>query len=533
MRMKLSRVKILLQGGVRFTLKCIEPKDGGVMALAFMHRGKSTAVSSGQEYCIMDSSSIRPNVKEPRVIIVGAGIAGLSAAHRLTQCGIRNFVVLEAKERPGGRIHSCWLGDSVIEMGAEWIYGACLPNSVYTLASNDRLLQSPLPRLDPSRGLFCTSEGRAVDFPVTITAYHTFRQIEQQAANLFRLGGERCHGTLLNFLGLRIQQELHNFPEDQRYDAARVMFGLTNLLRNRCGDDLSLVSADQYGSYIELPGGNVRVPLGFVGVVAPLLRGLPENTIRYSKPVSVIRWGTGATGPGRVMVKCCDGEEMCGDYIIITLSLGCLKCQADKLFSPPLPVCKLDAICNLGYGLSDKIFLEYAEPFWVCHEGSLKLGWSAEELACRCDWTRGVCSIDEMPGSKHVLCAWISGQEAAMMESMSESDVAEGITQLLRRFTGNPCLPYPEMMLRSRWASDPHFCGAYSYMSCCSTVSHQCELGTPVPGPCDAEPPKLMFAGEATVPGYFATVHGARLSGIREAERIVLLTKKFEGPPCT
>lgn len=98
--MKLSRVKILLQGGVRLTLKCIQgSKDGNVMALTIMHRGKSTAISAGQEYCIMDSSSIKPNVKEPRVIIIGAGIAGLSAAHRLTQCGIRNFVVLEAKER--------------------------------------------------------------------------------------------------------------------------------------------------------------------------------------------------------------------------------------------------------------------------------------------------------------------------------------------------------------------------------------------------------------------------------------------------
>ncbi|KAI5633969.1 flavin containing amine oxidoreductase domain-containing protein [Phthorimaea operculella] len=498
-----------------------------------MRRWICGTMACGQEssHCIMDSCSIPASCQEPRVIIIGAGMAGLSAAHRLTQCGIRNFVVLEAKERPGGRIHSCWLGDSVIEMGAEWIYGACLPNSVYTLASYDKLLQSPLPRLDASRNLFCTSEGRAVDLPVSITAYHTFRQIEQQAANLFRLGGERAHGTLLNFLGLRIQQELHNFPEDQRYDAARVMFGLTNILRNRCGDDLSLVSADQYGSYIELPGGNVRVPLGFVGVIAPLLRGLPDNSIRYNKPVNVIRWAPGSTGDGRVLVKTCDGEEFTADYVIITLSLGCLKCQADKLFAPPLPVCKLDAICNIGYGLSDKVFFEYAEPFWVSNEGNLKLGWSAEELMCRSDWLKGVCSIDELPGSKHVLCAWVSGQEAAIMESMSEGDVAEGLTCLLRRFTGNPCLPYPHMMLRSQWASDPHFCGAYSYMGCCSLVSHQCELGTPVPGPCESTPPVLLFAGEATVPGYFATVHGARLSGIREAERIVLLTKKFEGPP--
>lgn len=99
MMMKLSRVKILLQGGVRLTLQCIGPKNGGGMEVAIIQRGKSTAISTGQEYCIMDSCSIKPNCKEPRVIIVGAGIAGLSAAHRLTQCGIRNFVVLEAKER--------------------------------------------------------------------------------------------------------------------------------------------------------------------------------------------------------------------------------------------------------------------------------------------------------------------------------------------------------------------------------------------------------------------------------------------------
>lgn len=416
-------------------------------------------------------------------------------------------------------------------MGADWIYGACLPNTVYTLASLDRLLRAPLPRIDPARGLFCTSEGRAVDLPVTITAYHTFRQIEQQGANLFRLGGDKCHGSLLNFMGMRIQQELHNFPEDQRYDAARVMFGLSNLLRNRCGDDLSLVSADQYGSYIEMPGGNVRVPMGYVGVLAPLLREIPDNAVKYNKPVSLVRWAEGATGEGRVLVKCCDGEEIEGDYVLITLSLGCLKCQADKLFAPPLPASKLDAIYNLGFGLSDKIFLEYSKPFWVCNEGSIKLAWSAEELCGRSDWTKGICAIDEVPGSRHLACVWISGQEAAAMETLTDNDIVDGLTRLLRQFTGNPCLPYPNMILRSRWAMDPHFCGSNSYMSCCSNISHQCELGAPVPGPCEPLPAKLLFAGEATVPGYFATTHGARLSGIREAERIIQLTKAFCGPP--
>lgn len=119
--------------------------------------------------------------------------------------------------RPGGRIHSCWLGDVVAEMGATWIEGGCVANPVFTLAAQEGLLKPPLFRPDPSRGLFCTSDGRAIDLPVSITAYHTFRQIEQQAATLFSLGCGRTHGTLLNFMGVRIQQELHNFPEEQRY----------------------------------------------------------------------------------------------------------------------------------------------------------------------------------------------------------------------------------------------------------------------------------------------------------------------------
>lgn len=62
-------------------------------------RTNGNAVNTGKEQCILDSCSIKPSIREPRVIIVGAGIAGLSAAHRLTQCGVCNFNILEAKER--------------------------------------------------------------------------------------------------------------------------------------------------------------------------------------------------------------------------------------------------------------------------------------------------------------------------------------------------------------------------------------------------------------------------------------------------
>lgn len=174
--------------------------------------------------------------------------------------------------------------------------------------------------------------------------------------------------------------------------------------------------------------------------------------------------------------------------------------------------------------------------------------------------------MEELSTSQHVLCAWICGREAADMELCSDEEVVESITRVLRQFTGDPTLPYPANLLRSKWCMDQYFSGSYSYMGLESTVGHQCDLASPLPGTCfllsflslsltnniiiktsvlplpntisytcvgtcEPIPPILLFAGEATIPGHYSTVHGARLSGIREAERIIQLTKRFGGPP--
>lgn len=114
------------------------------------------------------------------------------------------------------------------------------------------------------------------------------------------------------------------------------------------------------------------------------------------------------------------------------------------------------------------------------------------------------------------------------MEQAGEDEVAEICTKVLRRFTGDPSLPFPNSILRSKWSSDPRFCGAFSYMSLQSSVIHQCDLGAPEPDHCE---PVLLFAGEATCPGHYGWAHGARLTGIREAERIIQLVKRGKGPP--
>jgi monoamine oxidase len=63
------------------------------------------------------------------------------------------------------------------------------------------------------------------------------------------------------------------------------------------------------------------------------------------------------------------------------------------MFCPGLPAEKVEAITRLGYGHVNKIFLEYARPFWVWREGGIKLAWSAEELMERDGWVKGRHSL--------------------------------------------------------------------------------------------------------------------------------------------
>jgi monoamine oxidase len=142
--------------------------------------------------------------------------------------------------------------------------------------------------------------------------------------------------------------------------------------------------------------GRIKVPSGLIGVLAPLIRALPDCAIKYCKPVSKIMWGGGPEAKdGRVRVLCCDGDIFCCDYAIITPSLGVLKKHKDDMFSPPLPDYKKDAIDKLGYGYQTNIYLMYDKPFWLKGKGNLKLCWSLGELKERGDWIRAAPAITE------------------------------------------------------------------------------------------------------------------------------------------
>ena len=89
-------------------------------------------------------------------VVVGGGMAGLSAAEELCRAGLRCSCVvtsdlsppafissvrlLEAAPRLGGRAYTTTHGEAVLELGAQWLHGACAANPVFNLAARHGLL---------------------------------------------------------------------------------------------------------------------------------------------------------------------------------------------------------------------------------------------------------------------------------------------------------------------------------------------------------------------------------------------------------
>lgn len=134
-------------------------------------------------------------------------------------------------------------------------------------------------------------------------------------------------------------------------------------------------------------------------------------------------------------------------------------------------------------------------------------------------------SISQSP----VLLALVAGQSAAIMENVSDDVIVGRCIAVLKGIFGNGSVPQPKETVVTRWRADPWARGSYSFVSVGSSGSDYDLLASPVipPNPTSTninqeqdELPRLFFAGEHTIRNYPATVHGAFLSGLREAGRI-------------
>ncbi|UXI19760.1 RING finger protein [Sarcoptes scabiei] len=215
------------------------------------------------------------------------------------------------------------------------------------------------------------------------------------------------------------------------------------------------------------------------------------------------------------------------DAVLCTLPLGMLKnavnnnqrTESNALswvqFKPPLPEYKCQAINRLGFGNLNKVFLLFEKTFWDVNMHLFgNIAPSTEK--------RGELFLFTSVGKDPVLVAYIAGDAADDMEKLDDETIKERCLVLLKKMYGN--ISALKNYYVTRWKSDPWSQGSYSYVAKGATGNDFDILAEPVLHPSNnpADPliPRLFFAGEHTIKHYPSTIHGAFLSGLREAAKI-------------
>ncbi|ETN68247.1 amine oxidase [Necator americanus] len=257
---------------------------------------------------------------------------------------------------------------------------------------------------------------------------------------------------------------------------------------------------------------------GYKAILDHLRLPIADNMIHFNTTVTKIDHSqekiTLTTSNGEIPKKY--------DYVIVTSSLGHLKKFHRQLFKPPLPRQKIEAIEKIGFGGSCKIFFRWEQPWWnnetysmipLPVEGMAREGVDAFE--------RELTTLHVTDWEPNTLTAWVAGAGQAVMDNMTDQELKDRITKLIRDMKNDQTIQPPSEIIRTKLTKNDLLLGSYSYISLAQArakISHS-KLSIPIK---QKNRLRVLFAGEATHHRLFQTAIGAYLSGRREADRILL-----------
>lgn len=287
---------------------------------------------------------------------------------------------------------------------------------------------------------------------------------------------------------------------------------------------LSLKHWDQDDDF-EFTGNHLVIHDGFSSMVDAMVVGLP---IQYNTACVGVKYSDNGVEVSTREVNHQNNSWLTGttntmkaDAVLMTIPLGVLKKEKVK-FDPQLPEWKTSAIKRMGFGNLNKVVLCFSKVFW---DPSIHLFGHVSNSTI----SRGELFLFWSVFKSPVLIALIAGEAATVIETVPDEAIVGRAMTILRAIFGFQTVPQPNKYRVTRWRGDPWALGSYSYVAAGSSGNDYDDLARPVAPPQAVKgEPKVFFAGEHTIRNYPATVHGALLSGLREAGRI---TDQFLGPP--
>lgn len=404
---------------------------------------------------------------DPRVVIVGAGAAGIAAGLALTQAGVA-FTILEARDRIGGRAHTVKKEDFLLDLGCGWLHRA--EHNVWRDAFERAAI--PIDHAPPPWG------GPAMDatFPLAEQrAFHTaFGALETRLAEAAGAHADRAGSELLE-PGGRWNPLLNAFSA--AYNGAA----------------FDRISVKDYANFEE-GETNRRVAMGYGAAIAQLGAGLP---VRFG--VEVVR--IDHSGP-RVRIEATDGASLEAEAVIITLPTSLLAREV-VTFDPPLPE-KASLASNLPLGCAGKVFL---------HIGGDARDLPEEGLLYGSTTTSRTATYHLRPFGRPLVEAYFGGATADELEGAGFDAAADFTIGQIVDALGASWRGRLRPLVVTDWSVDPFSRGAYSH-ALPGHVDDRAALGEPVGG-------RLFFAGEGCSRHAYSSAHGAAETGVAAASAVV------------
>jgi monoamine oxidase len=420
---------------------------------------------------------LNPGLVLPRgevdVAVVGAGAAGIAAARRLADAGLR-FVVLEARSRVGGRAWTVSGGDALpLDLGCGWLHSADRnPWLAIAQAAGFAIDKTPAPWSTEAGGLGFSGDDWA-EFSAAVN---------------------RLYGRLDASVGSEPDLPAAAFLEpESRWNAL-----LNAVISFASGAELDRLSACDVGRFVDT-GVNWRVVEGLGTTIANHAAGLP------------IALGCAVTRidhQGRQLRIETARGDLTARAAIVTVPSALIAEEAIR-FDPPLPE-KVAAAAGLPLGLANKVMLALDRPETLPAEARLFGGIDRPATG----------SYHLRPFGRPLIEGYFGGELARELETAGEEAFAAFAIDEIAAQLGGDMRARLRPLAVTAWAGDPFARGSYSYGRP-GQADQRAVLARPVDG-------RLFFAGEACSRESFSTAHGAYETGVDAAKLALAAVRQWQ-----
>jgi len=436
--------------------------------------------------------------KENPIIVIGAGVAGLTAATELKRMG-KNVLVLEARDRLGGRIFSQKVKHESYDLGASWIHGI-ENNPIWSIVQHHQIQTTVFNYNDSiyyqGKGQLFNSQEKLIfekGLDYLLKQFKAIDQPERYSNALEALEQWINSEEFLLYINKQFQIDGKAVTK-----LKKMLFDFFSLLaEDPCASDLEQLSAEFWKNEGYYPGDEVIFPQGYIQIIDALSKNINVLT---NKVVQRIDYSQDII---RIITK--NGECFSASQVIVTVPLGVLKTHHIQFF-PELPQKKMQAINDLGFGTFNKLIVSFDQCFWKSTNHSQS---NNMYIYNQHRWLNFL-DISEIYGQPTLLFLF-GGASATWIENTSCEDIWQNISVSLEVIFDE--ISQPIQILKTEWGKDQFSEGSFSYYSAGQTSDQIEILKEPIQK-------KVFFAGEHLASFGAGTVHGAYLSALEVVKKL-------------